>query len=61
MYVSLSLRLMRDAKGARGIGQELIASFTECTTEIEGPDFLNATNGVRGKLPPPILLYVTNE
>jgi len=29
----------------------LIASFTECTTELEGPDFLNATNGVRGKSP----------
>lgn len=31
--------------------QELIDSFTECTTEIEGPDFLNATDGVRGQSP----------
>ena len=54
MYVSLSLNLSADAlkrgmEGAQGRGQELIASFTECTTEIEGPEFLNATNGVRGK------------
>jgi hypothetical protein len=36
-------------EGAQGRDLELIASFTECTTEIEGPDFINATNGVRGK------------
>jgi len=29
--------------------QELTDSFTECTTEIEGPEFLNATDGVRGQ------------
>jgi hypothetical protein len=54
MYVSLSLKLTagalkRGMEGVWGRDQELIASFTECTTEIEGPDFLNATNGVRGK------------
>ena len=34
----------------------MMGSFTECTEDIEGPDFLNATNGVRGEISHSVLL-----